>query len=63
MRGDYLESYLLMSEINIIGAWSPLPRGGDSRTRGHMFTVKEERFNRNQKDTFTTQRVVGIRDK
>lgn len=36
---------------------------GESGTRGHLFMMGEERFNRNLRGTFFTRMVVGVWNK
>ena len=39
-----------------------MPRVVESRTRGHRFTVRGERFNRNMRSNLLIQRVLCVRN-
>jgi len=59
MRGDLIEVYKIMRGINRKNTCL-LPREGELKTRGHRFKVRAERFKKDLRDNFITQRVVRL---
>ena len=49
-----------MRDIDRMNAHSLFPREGALKTRGHRFKVRGERFKRDLRGNFFTQRVVHI---
>ena len=62
LRGALIEVYNLMRGIDQLDSKYLFPKVGESKTRGHRFKVRGERYKRVQRANFF-QRVVSIRNK
>ncbi|MBB6707133.1 reverse transcriptase family protein [Proteus mirabilis] len=60
LRGDLIEVYKIMRGMDRINRQSLFPGVGESRTRGHRFRVRGERYKRDLRGNFFTQRVVRV---
>ena len=60
LRGDLIEVYKIMRGIDQLDSQYLFPNVGESKTRGHRFTVRGERYKRVQRCNIFTHRVVGV---
>ena len=60
LRGDLIEVYKIISGIDKVDSQYLFPNAGESKTRGHRFKVRGERYKRLQRGNFFTQRVVSV---
>ena len=60
LRGDLIEAYKIMRGIDEVDNEHLFPKVGESKTRGHSFKVRGERYRRVQRDNFFTQRVESV---
>ena len=63
LRGDLIEVYKIMRGIDQLDSQYLFPKAGESKTRGHRFKVRGERYKRVHKGNFFTQRVVSVWNK
>ena len=54
-RDDLIEVYKIMRGTDKVGSQHLFPKVGESKTRGHRFKVKGERFGRVQRGNLFTQ--------
>ena len=47
MKGDLIDVYQIMRELDRVNAQGILPIVGESRKRGHRFKIRGQRLNRN----------------
>jgi len=59
LRGDVIEVYKIMRWIDKRDSQHFLPKVWESKTGGHRFKVRGERFRRVQRGNFLIQRVVS----
>jgi len=60
LRGDLIKVYKIMRGIDKVDSQHIFPKVGESKTRGHRFKVRGERYRKVQRGTFVTQRVVSV---
>ena len=60
LRGDPIQVYKIMRGTDQLDSQYLFPEAGESKTRGHRFKVRGERYRRVQRDNFFTQRVVSV---
>ena len=58
-----LEVYKIMRGIDKVDSQYLFPKVGESKTRGHRFKVRGERYKSVQRGKFFTQRVVSVWNK
>ena len=63
LRGDLIEVYKIMRGINQLDSQYIFPKVGESKTRGHRFKVRGERYKSVQRGNFFTQRMVSVWNK
>ena len=63
LRGDLIEVYKIMRGTDQLDSQYLFPKVGESKTRGHRFKVRGERYKRVQRDNFFTQRVMSVWNK
>ena len=63
LRGDLIEVYKIMRGTDQLDSQYIFPKVGESKTRGHRFKVRGERYKRVQRGNFFTQRVVSVWNK
>ena len=59
LRGDLVEAYKIMRGTDQLDSQYLFPKVGESKTRGHRFKVRGERYKSVQRGNFFTQRVGG----
>ena len=60
LRGDLIEVYKIMRGIDQLDSQHLFQMIGESKTRGHRFKVRGERYKRVQRGNFFTQRLVNV---
>ena len=60
LRGDLIEVYKIMRGIGKVDSQHIFPKVGESKTRGHRFNVRGERYKRVQRGNFFTHRMVSV---
>ena len=60
LRGDLTEVNKIMRDIDKVDSQHLFPKVGESKTRGHRFKVRGERYKSVQRGNFFTQRVVSV---
>ena len=62
-RDDLIEVYKITRGIDQLDSQHIFPKVGESKTRGHRFKVRGERYKSVQRGSFFTQRVVSVWNK
>ena len=60
LRGDLIEVYKIMRDIDRVDSQNLFPRVEMSNTRGHVLKVRGGKFKGDVRGKFFTQRVVGV---
>ena len=60
LRGDLIEVYKIMRGTDQLERQYLFPKVGESKTRGHRFKVRGERYKRAQRGNLFTHRVVSV---
>ena len=60
IRADLIEVYKMINGISSVKFESFFEFDSYSRTRGHSYTLKKNRFNRELRQQFFTERIVNI---
>ena len=60
LRGDLIETYKILKELDKLDAGRLFPMLGESRTRGHSLRIRGDSFRTEMRKTFFTQRVVSL---
>ena len=55
LRGDLIEVYKIMRGIDQLDSQYLFPKVGKSKTRGHRFKMRRERYKRVQRGNFFTE--------
>ena len=63
LRGDFLEVYKILRGIDQLDSQYLSPKVGESKTGGHRFKVRGERYKGVQRGNFFTHRVVSVWNK
>ena len=63
LRGDLIEVYKIMRGTDQLDSQYLFPKVVESKTRGHRFKVRGERYKSVQRGNFFTQRVVSVWNK
>ena len=63
LRGDLIEVYKIMRGIDQLDSQDHFPKVGESKTIGHRFKVRGERYKSAQRGNFFTQRVTSVWNK
>ena len=59
LRGDLIEVYKIMRGIDQLDSQYLFPKVGESKTRGHRFKVRGERYKGVQRSNLFTKRVMS----
>ena len=60
MRGDLIEGHNILKKIDKVNVDQMFPLMGQSRTKGHRYRLRGDRFNTEMRRNYFSQRVVNL---